>query len=262
VLKALARDPDQRWQTAREMGHALRKFLATTDALIGPPELSNWMADLFPHGESRKDQLMELARMPYAPVLSIRAAGEFEETQMGTVSRLAPALPERRSAKRRRVGLLAAAAAVAIGVGVAAFVLGGDSERRSEQTLRAKVEPTTKGAADRQALAPSMPPELQPSGVDEPKPEAQARTAKPASKRRAQSKPRKSGKPGIVNLVTRGGWAEVFKNGKSLGSTPSTLTLPPGRHKLVLKRHGTGAPKRIVVTVKAGATKKVSVPLN
>jgi len=83
-----------------------------------------------------------------------------------------------------------------------------------------------------------------PESVDEipaalPPVESKAKAAAPARRRRARSKPQPSGKPGTVNLVTRGGWAEVFKDGKSLGSTPRRLTLPAGRHKLVLRRRDT-----------------------
>jgi serine/threonine-protein kinase len=62
VLKALQRNPDERWQSAREMGRALRRFLAKQEELVGPAELADWMVELFPNGESRKRQLMELAR--------------------------------------------------------------------------------------------------------------------------------------------------------------------------------------------------------
>ena len=62
VLKALQRSPHERWQSAREMGKALRRFLAKQDDLVGPAEIADWMEELFPGGESRKRQLMEIAR--------------------------------------------------------------------------------------------------------------------------------------------------------------------------------------------------------
>ncbi len=62
VLRALQRNPDERWQTARQMGTALRRFLAKQEELVGPAELADWMGELFPHGELRKHQLMEIAR--------------------------------------------------------------------------------------------------------------------------------------------------------------------------------------------------------
>ena len=62
VLKALKRNPDERWQTAREMGKAIRRVLAQEEQLVGPAELADWMAELFPEGEARKRRLMDIAR--------------------------------------------------------------------------------------------------------------------------------------------------------------------------------------------------------
>jgi serine/threonine-protein kinase len=70
VLKALKRNPAERWQSAREMGKALDRFLANQEELIGPAEVAEWMEELFPGGESRKRQLMEIARTTDASVAS------------------------------------------------------------------------------------------------------------------------------------------------------------------------------------------------
>ena len=70
VLKALQRNPEERWQSAREMGKALHRFLANQEELVGPAELAEWMAELFPNGESRKHQLMEIARTTDASIAS------------------------------------------------------------------------------------------------------------------------------------------------------------------------------------------------
>jgi serine/threonine-protein kinase len=70
VLRALRRSPDERWQSTREMGKALRRFLAKQDDLVGPAELADWMAELFPNGEVRKQRLMEIARTSDASLAS------------------------------------------------------------------------------------------------------------------------------------------------------------------------------------------------
>jgi len=61
VLKALERSPDERWQSAREMGKALRRYLAKQGELIGPAEIADWMRQLFPSGELRKREIMAIA---------------------------------------------------------------------------------------------------------------------------------------------------------------------------------------------------------
>jgi len=268
ALKALARDPNDRWQNAREMGRALRQFLSKQDELIGPAELSEWMAELFPQGEARKNQLMELARMPRAAVLSIPAVAEFDVTQAVTLAGTLPQAP--RSGRSRRMVVALVAGLVTVG-GAIAMALGAGYPKENVEPLPAVVVeaspvtaapapepiPATEPAMASAAPAPvaEIPAALPP---DEPK----AKAAAPTRKRRARPKPQKFGKPGTVNLVTRGGWAEVFKNGKSLGSTPRRLTLPAGRHKLVLKRSGDGPPKRVFIDVEADKIKQVSISLD
>lgn len=61
VMKALERDPEKRWSTAREMGQALHAFAASQAEVVGAAELSNWMEELFPQGERQKREIMELA---------------------------------------------------------------------------------------------------------------------------------------------------------------------------------------------------------
>ncbi len=45
----------------------------------------------------------------------------------------------------------------------------------------------------------------------------------------------------VVNIVTPGGWADVYLKGTWLGTTPARLELPAGRHALTLRPFGDGA---------------------
>ena len=78
VMKALARDPKDRWPTAREMGRALRGFLGAQTEIVGPAELSEWMSEVFPQGEARKSQLMEIARMASTSLPSMPQANDVD----------------------------------------------------------------------------------------------------------------------------------------------------------------------------------------
>ena len=286
ALKALARDPDERWQSAREMGQALRRFLSKQDELIGPAELSDWMSQLFPQGEARKNQLMELARMQRAPVLSIRLTDELEMTEAATRAQTLPLAPKNGPSRRMLVALFAGL--VAIGGAVAAALYSAYSPEDADpspavfaepspaiplpapgpllapapQVAPVSPEPKVAAAAPDPEVTPAAPEPVDETPAALPPVEPKAKASAQARRRRARSKPKASGKPGTVNLVTRGGWAEVFKDGKSLGSTPKRLTLPAGRHKLVLRRSGTGPPKRVFVDVKADTTRQVSIGLD
>ena len=61
VLRALQRNPERRWQSAEEMRQAIGRFLDSQSEVPGPADLSDWMASLFPSGEARKKELIEMA---------------------------------------------------------------------------------------------------------------------------------------------------------------------------------------------------------
>ncbi len=265
VLKALKRDPNERWQTAREMGRALRQFLGTQEAVIDSAELSEWMAEVFPQGEARKTQLMELARIARGPVLSIPAASEFDVTLAGTLIEEQP-LPADPPRSRRMMIPLVVGALATVAVLAALFVGLYPSMAVEPPKETVAQVPSEEVAQPSEPEAAPEPTAVTPVEEEKaaPKPIAK-RAPKPAEKtgrkRRARPKPSRVAEPGTINLVTRGGWAEVFKGTKSLGSTPSRLTLPSGRHKLVLKPFGDGEPQQVFVEVEAGKTKQVSIRL-
>jgi len=257
VMKALERDPKKRWQSAREMGRAIRQFLGTQQEIVGPAELSDWMGAVFPQGEARKSQLMEIARMAHEQVPTMPSAGDTDVTLTATNVQIAeaPQLPEQPRRSKRAlvwavlVGTLALVAAVAVGL------------TGYEEDPEAELQITT--ATEAPAAAPIEEPEraAEDANLSGETPEAAAPAAKVRKAQQVRSKPTVKAGPGTINLVTRGGWAEVYKGKKLLGSTPRRLTLPAGRHRLVLKPFGDGKPKTVFVTVEANKTKKVSIRL-
>ena len=265
VMKALQRDPKQRWQTGREMGRALRQFLGTRREIIGPAELSEWMSEVFPQGEARKSQLMEVARMANDPVPAMPRTGETDVTITATEVVLGEPvhLPKRRWRSKRNV-LTATMVGALLLIGALSVSTSG-----SEPPRQANAEPQ---APMQVPDEPTPPPESAEPDPTEPEgsleatdtaadAEPQAPVTKPSKPKRVRSKPQVKSGPGTINLVTRGGWAEVYKGKKLLGSTPRRLTLPAGRHRLVLKPFGDGKPKTVLVQVEAGKTKNVSIRL-
>jgi serine/threonine-protein kinase len=60
VMKALRRDPEERWQSAQEMELAIRGVANAQPVVIGPADLADWMAHVFPFEEARKRQLIRM----------------------------------------------------------------------------------------------------------------------------------------------------------------------------------------------------------
>ena len=91
VLRALSRDWQARYPTARELGRALLLALAEQQQAPGLADLSDWMDELFPGGRACKQQLLQIAahcdepsggasatsaRVAKAENTSVRADGE------------------------------------------------------------------------------------------------------------------------------------------------------------------------------------------
>lgn len=60
-LKALSRDPSERYDTTREFGRELSRALKKSDFFIGRAELAEWMSELFPNGRREKRNLIKSA---------------------------------------------------------------------------------------------------------------------------------------------------------------------------------------------------------
>ncbi|NNE20728.1 MAG: serine/threonine protein kinase [Myxococcales bacterium] len=261
VLRALARDPEDRWQDARDMGRALWQVIGAQQETIGAADLSDWMSELFPEGEARKGQLMEIARISHGPVPAVggtsgidafsAADAQFSDTSLVRARRSM-------SGRSRVFPFLVATLAVlaVLAVGMARLGDEGQGERPPVQSPAGLSAQPVAAIPINEAPALLTPVPVDPEAARA----ASEKTSKPAKRVRSKSMA-KTG-PGTINIVTRGGWADLYKGGKRLGTTPRRLTLPAGRHKLVLKPFGDGKPKTVVVTVEANKMRNVSIRLD
>jgi serine/threonine-protein kinase len=68
------------------------------------------------------------------------------------------------------------------------------------------------------------------------------------------SRPRRQTGALWVNLLP---WARVTVDGRTVGDTPQRITLPAGRHRLVLFNPQLDLRRELVITVRAGKTTRV-----
>ncbi len=354
VERALARDPEQRYASARELSRDLEHCLGMAHDTVPTMDVAEWMRDVFPGGNERVAQIVKsallLSSIPppssegfsslrpgassslgvlSAPADSVRDAASADaeaadppdaETHRSAVA------PVQRTA-RRSWPIAAAAVAIALAaVALGAYAIATAPAKRvasgslhtstprleapagdaatAPSLARLAAEPGAPGSnangpsdtetnpvleaasgdesrSEPEAVAPSATepntaPESGSEGESRSEPEAvapaltQYPASPPAPPPRASDAPRANkaaSRPappaatrvGSVALSTPQGGAMVFENGSYLGKTPARLTLPIGRHTLVV-RPLSGAPERtVVVEVTAGALSFVTV---
>ncbi len=349
VASALSRDPAERPKSARELGRALRRVVASTGEVMGMAELAEWMESLFAEHREAKQRMIDAARsgtriervpdterfarveadmVPTAVeegsdirakaregMDTLREGGMGERPKPTTletaIERLPPAptaseaepapeAPVASPAQRAdpapvhstrpaayqtesvvlpthgkpRSAIIALAAVVLLAaVGGAAFF-----------ATRPSPSPTPSPGP---SPAPTPPPSQSrsPSPTPSPRPTPPASASTDAPREHVQPHPAQSTQrepdpspenlpshmaatppptppspsPGRLSLGVRGGWGTFVVDGSQRGDTPRELTLPPGRHRVVIRPFGDGAPIRRSVVVRSGETTRVTV---
>ncbi len=283
VAKALARDREQRYATAREMGRDLAAAIGALGG-AGAADVAELMDELFQAERAERSALIERARRvdPEQPSTSKVApvpghAGPYGGAE-ASASGVQPGAGSRRAVYVG--GTLAALLGASILAALTIASSSGETERsRSSAAAAAPATtgtPATTGApATTVAATASAPPiastattaEIPPSEAPPPLVPAPATTTAAPHEHTAHRAPHEtlaaapSGAPGTVNVVTPPGWAEIFVRGARVGRSPTSITLPAGTTTVRLVPYGTGAPIERSVTVEAGATTRLVVRL-
>lgn len=86
IEQALERNPDARFQTAREFGKALRAALADSGTAIDGPTIEEWLEELFPGDRGKRQQLSASVRSsgPEALLETVPAELKIANTSTGS----------------------------------------------------------------------------------------------------------------------------------------------------------------------------------
>jgi len=127
VMRALARDPERRYQTARDLGRDLRKFIAQYGEVVEMAELADWTQSLLPGEREQKMRLLEAARVSLnttapatraptgEPATEVSGTRPVRPAARSAVDDTLPPLPKRRGPGLLLLGVLLAGGAGAYG---------------------------------------------------------------------------------------------------------------------------------------------------
>jgi len=275
VTRALQRDCDARYATARELGLALSRF-GMESTPVGMPEVSDWMRRLFDHELALKRAFLREGADVASKEGDPRDRSSPTDDASGTHDRsdprtdhsqvLSPASGIRLlwpEARRRTHKLLAVSAAFVV---FALLMLVGGLRAR-DPALKPELLPTQAALASRGEPKRASAAVTQPSALD-PRESAPDLTfalsdledaEQLASKSKAVTRPVNTGS---LSIATPGAWAEVYLGARKLGTTPIRLSLPAGVHTLRLRRLGTGPDILRQVTVENGGASRLKVSMD
>lgn len=294
VARATAPRVDDRYDGARELQLALDEFLLDARAEQGkkPPGhiLAEWVQALFP--DEQRDEPATPAATPEGSVVTflddgpdrvaealtvgggattMRSVAEtVAETDSGELSDAGVSSASHSGVEpRAKYTLLAVIAVVALaltGGGIALLAERGANDATA--VVPPDAAPRIAEATPSDASAPSTPTPDATVAITPRRDAAPKRRPRPVTNKRNGKKPHATTQPssappdaGVVAepgtvKVSSTPWAAVRVRGRaeSCRDTPCTLTLPPGRHTLLLRNPVANLGKQITVTVKSGET--------
>ncbi|MGE0784286.1 MAG: protein kinase [Sandaracinaceae bacterium] len=258
VLWALARDPEERCPSARELARALLPFTVVDGAPMGLHDVAAWMDELFV-GARRERAALEALATQLGDAVPTRAT----EATIGSGVEALSDLDTRASRRwARSPAILVAGAVLGVCAAVGLYLGLRDGEPDPRPALSARVEPVP--PPDRAPDPPSAPepvrdpapatPSADPDPSEAPEPE-------PASEPRRGRSTRRPRAPGVVNIATPGGWASVRLGARTLGNTPLRVELDPGSYVLSIHPFGRASAETERVTVRSGEVTRVRHPV-
>ncbi|NOY92488.1 MAG: protein kinase [Deltaproteobacteria bacterium] len=292
VDKALERDPNLRYQSARELSLAIERYLSSERRSVPKAEVAEWMAQLFPTGAEKRRKLIDLTRKGEAAIQLAEEAGiDYEPTSLYLVPDPTQVRPRERGRESTEPGarppeqaasaqasrpeadskptgvgraIVTAAFILALGgLGVAAMMLRPWEPRPVAASATAATPTNAHDASAPSDDAAIGAGSAQAAPHGELPADATTGFARWPEANRAQTTapPETGGPPGILDLRTRSGTATVYEGERRLGTTPLQVELPSGRHVLSLRPARGGPPQELTVDIRSEHTSFHNVAL-
>jgi serine/threonine-protein kinase len=269
VLRALQRDPHDRFQTMAEMADALEEFVLSTRAAAGPAQIASWMKTAFADRIAQRASMLCGTQSPDDEVVDVDLS-----TNSTVIAGRSPSASSLAAGTRKRNSFLVVAVVIAFAAlaGLGGWLLGNRGQAptppgatvaaRSLEPTRTDRESPPPPAAVHEAVAVADPEETADGGESAldagrgdaaPEPPTEAGT----TTRRAVG-PAASGYLNLISVPV----AEVWLGRRRLGTTPlNKARVPAGSHVLKLTAARGAGTKRQRVTIRADETTYLSVRL-
>jgi len=294
VSKALARDPQRRYPTARALSRDLALALTEVRRGVGIGDIADAMTTLFPGALERRRHEMEESRQNRVIDEVSQPDPERSVVTIAGSAMRAEARASGAAGSRRGVMLAALVVFALVAIAAGAFVmLGGPADDVStpdanetaanetaadEAVVEAPVEAAVEAAVEAPVEAPVEAAveaavegvvadetetltevEVEPATSDD---VASETPDEPSIRRGHRDRPPSAAAgPGTVSVATPGGWAVVYESGQRLGDAPGTFSLSAGSHTLDVQPFGRGERLRRRVRVTAGETSRIVIPV-
>jgi serine/threonine-protein kinase len=275
VMKALARDREARYATARDLGRDLSRFLARREEPLAAAEVSDFVSRVFAPERARKEQLLRDARKrPMVDGSAMRSPRDVDDDPLGISDAL------RARSRRRwlvRGGLAAVLFATAALVTFAFTADGGAGAPLAEARPPAEAEPAAPSEPEPEPEPASERASASEPAIDSTEGASPLRTSPTAARGALASldparpdsdpaaspnpTPRRRPRSGRVSVATPGGWADVYVDGRRVGRVPGTVTVPAGRRRLRILPFGREPAEERVVTVQPNQSTRLVVAL-
>lgn len=295
MKRALERDLEHRYKSARDFARDLERFLKSSGDAVPAMDVAEWMTRVFPEGPGRVQSLLELAarvsvataedtvvRVPSVPPTAAPATTKLQPIPgnpqaVSVAAAIEPVVePASRLVRRPRWMAPALILVASLAVGIAFRALqpastaiaapartpsNGASPSGVSQPLTTAPVVVTADSSEPVVAIDSLPvlPD-EPSAARRAGPNIVGKTATGVAHESAAPSPSDVVSAGLLYVTSPGGGGDALIDGRVSGRIPGRFQLAPGSHDLLI-RGDSGVQKHVTVEITGGSPALLTVDL-